>query len=150
MANYLKVGYVEVRQTETTKIGNQQHKESLLIIDDAVQWSCNEPILSVLYKELHDIGILGVDSCNVLVDKEQTTSKATVIVNEEVRCKLQNIIKIYVGKLQEIEVNVPLSEDIKRILRSLAVLTKALDCCFMESEKNIDERKKLLILTADF
>lgn len=152
MASYLKVGYVEVKQAETQKSSNQKTAESqLIIIDDIVQWSCYEPISGELYKDLHNIEIFGVNSYDVLVDQEPTTSKGIVIVNEDVRRKLQEIIKIYVDKLQKIEANVPLSEEIKKVLRSLAVLTKALDCCDMgESNKLTDEKKKQLIITIDF
>lgn len=139
MASDLKIGYLEARLVETQSLDEQY----VLVMDENVKWFLFEPIAGSLYSELHHSEIFGSTPCNVLVDGEPTTSKTTVLVNETVTNRLQNVIKTYAQHLRSVELQVPLSDEVKVILRTLAILTKALDCCSLQPESVVRGRISL-------
>jgi hypothetical protein len=172
MANTLKIGYLEAKLTESQKC--------ILIIDEDVNWFFYKPIPPILYNELNIIfGKISFDvivdgekttsKTTVIVDNKIINQLENAIICylekiyfRELRNKIpskqsifSNIIQKLIGTSLErkslIDKKVPISEQLKEILRVIAILMEAVDVCSSKPHKiTNDAIDRLLILTVDF
>lgn len=144
MANSLKVGIVD---QVNTQIPNSDSYVKALRIDDNVEWNCSELIDNQMYSTLFEYKILGNKEYAVTVDGQFAQSRAIVVADQNVICKMQSLLQEYLKILKSADLKLPFSEKVKSVVRSVSSLITAIDCLESDDEFSEQERR---VLTIDF